>query len=338
MQNNFFLIRFLVKKFEFLIIACCVITAVFIFCSSAIAQSFQAWNILERDVLDLVNLQRNHHGLSWLKANSELQEAARLHSLDMGTRNYFSHTSQDGTTFDERITARGYEWNHAGENIAVGYSDARTVMYGTSDLTVLSDFDESRGYGGFSSWSEVGDSWTDSDWDAWDADRGGHGGWMGSSGHRHNILNPDFVDIGIGYAYESNSDYHRYWTQDFGAGDSNPEEIPSTPPLPLASDGSYPDYVQISWNAVDDVDIYLIVRCIDPGLDSCLEIYRGTVIKTMDTTAADMVKYYYYVRGCNESGCSGYSPADSGYRDSTFVPRSERPSIIQIIQLLLEVD
>ena len=38
-------------------------------------------------------------------------------------------------------------------------------------------------------------------------------GWMNSSGHRANILNPNFRDIGIGYA-RGNSPY---WTQKFGA-------------------------------------------------------------------------------------------------------------------------
>jgi len=311
------------KKLKFHGILCSVIGAVFFFYAPAIARTFQMWSIQEREVLDLVNLQRNHHDLSWLKANSELQEAARLHSLDMGTNNYFSHDSQDGTTFDERITAQGYQWNRAGENIAVGYPDVHSVMYGTNDLSLLSDFDKSRGYSGFTSWSEVGDNWTDSDWDAWEVHRNNNGGWMGSSGHRHDILNPDFVDIGIGYAYESNSDYHRYWTQDFGAGDSNPEAIPSIPPAPSASDGEYPDHVQINWNTRGNIDIYLIVRCPDQGFDKCLEIYRGAALKTMDATAADMVTYYYRLRGCNESGCSGYSP------------RQAQADIIPIIQLLL---
>ena len=41
-------------------------------------------------------------------------------------------------------------------------------------------------------------------------------GWMSSSGHRANILNPNFCDIGVGYAYTANSTYGHYWTQVFG--------------------------------------------------------------------------------------------------------------------------
>jgi hypothetical protein len=41
-------------------------------------------------------------------------------------------------------------------------------------------------------------------------------GWMNSDGHRRNILDPDYCDIGVGYATVSGSDYFHYWTQDFG--------------------------------------------------------------------------------------------------------------------------
>ena len=45
-------------------------------------------------------------------------------------------------------------------------------------------------------------------------------GWMNSSGHRANILNPDFTEIGIGYEFLENDtgsvNYNHYWTQVFG--------------------------------------------------------------------------------------------------------------------------
>jgi uncharacterized protein YkwD len=40
-------------------------------------------------------------------------------------------------------------------------------------------------------------------------------GWMNSEGHRQNILNPSYKEIGIGYA--QGADGRPYWTQDFGA-------------------------------------------------------------------------------------------------------------------------
>ena len=41
-------------------------------------------------------------------------------------------------------------------------------------------------------------------------------GWMNSPGHRANILNSNFCDIGVGYAYVASSTYGHYWTQNFG--------------------------------------------------------------------------------------------------------------------------
>ena len=39
--------------------------------------------------------------------------------------------------------------------------------------------------------------------------------WMNSQGHRENILNPNFRELGVGYAYDSNSEYKHYWIQLF---------------------------------------------------------------------------------------------------------------------------
>ncbi len=52
-------------------------------------------------------------------------------------------------------------------------------------------------------------------------------GWMNSSGHRANILNPEVKNIGIGYIYladdTGNLDYRHYWTQVFGTRSVNSE-------------------------------------------------------------------------------------------------------------------
>jgi len=39
--------------------------------------------------------------------------------------------------------------------------------------------------------------------------------WMHSDGHRKNILNPAFRELGVGYAYEDYSTYRHYWVQLF---------------------------------------------------------------------------------------------------------------------------
>lgn len=39
--------------------------------------------------------------------------------------------------------------------------------------------------------------------------------WMNSEGHRANILNPSYTQVGAGYAYSANSQYGHYWTLQF---------------------------------------------------------------------------------------------------------------------------
>lgn len=41
--------------------------------------------------------------------------------------------------------------------------------------------------------------------------------WMASKHHRDNILRPKFTMFGCGYAYNEDSTYQHYWTQNFGA-------------------------------------------------------------------------------------------------------------------------
>jgi len=62
--------------------------------------------------------------------NAMLTQSADGHSQDMAARNYFSHTSADGRTFSQRITAAGYSWSTVGENIAAGYPSVDAVMDG----------------------------------------------------------------------------------------------------------------------------------------------------------------------------------------------------------------
>jgi uncharacterized protein YkwD len=121
----------------------------------------------EATVLQIVNAERAKVGCKPLTMDSRLTTAARKHSADMAARNYFSHTTPEGVTFDKRITAAGYRWSAAAENIAKGQRTAAEAM---------------------------------------DA-------WMHSPGHRANILNCGYVNIGIGVVFAGRTGY---WTQDFG--------------------------------------------------------------------------------------------------------------------------
>jgi uncharacterized protein YkwD len=63
--------------------------------------------------------------LAW---NAALTQAALVHSDDMVSANYFSHTGSDGSTASQRATAAGYVWQAFGENIAAGQPDVAAVM------------------------------------------------------------------------------------------------------------------------------------------------------------------------------------------------------------------
>lgn len=62
-----------------------------------------------------------------MTVDDRLTAAAQGHSTDMANQNYFSHTSKDGRTFDQRIRAAGYP-RPGGENIAKGQRTAESVM------------------------------------------------------------------------------------------------------------------------------------------------------------------------------------------------------------------
>lgn len=68
--------------------------------------------------------------LGW---SCELATAARNHSSDMATNNFFSHTGSDGSSAGERATRAGYSWSAWGENIAAGYTSVGAVMQGWID-------------------------------------------------------------------------------------------------------------------------------------------------------------------------------------------------------------
>lgn len=84
----------------------------------------------EQAVLDLVNAERAKVGCPALVANATLAQVARAHSQDMAAHNYFDHNGLDGSTPFTRMTAAGYRYSAAAENIAAGYATPQDVMTG----------------------------------------------------------------------------------------------------------------------------------------------------------------------------------------------------------------
>jgi uncharacterized protein YkwD len=114
---------------------------------------------LAHATLRLLNEVREAHGLSSLRLNGQLSEAARGHSRDMVTRRYFSHVTPEGLNFADRIRSTGYlrtnrRWL-VGETLAWGWqhrgAPARIVR-----------------------------------------------AWLGSPPHREVMLNPAYREVGIG--------------------------------------------------------------------------------------------------------------------------------------------
>ena len=60
--------------------------------------------------------------------SDNLAMAAYLHSFDMATNKFFSHTGSDGSSPGVRISREGYDWASYGENIAVGYPTVSAVI------------------------------------------------------------------------------------------------------------------------------------------------------------------------------------------------------------------
>ena len=108
------------------------------------------------DVFVAVNRQRAAFNLPPLQRDLKLTAAAESKAADMAAKNYFSHNAPDGETPWQFIEAAGYDYQAAGENLAINFNTADGVV----------------------------------------------AGWMNSPGHRANILNKNFTQMGIALAEE----------------------------------------------------------------------------------------------------------------------------------------
>lgn len=131
-------------------------------CESANASpSLAGERQLVRATLCLLNAQRASAGLRALRLEPRLSRAARRHAADMARKRYFAHDSLDGSNFLDRIRRAGYLRE------AVSWRAGENLAWGS---------------GGRSTPRSVTRA------------------WMGSGGHRANILSSRFRDIGIGVA------------------------------------------------------------------------------------------------------------------------------------------
>ncbi|HMJ02318.1 MAG TPA: CAP domain-containing protein [Conexibacter sp.] len=128
--------------------------------------------------LCLLNRVRARHGLPPLRMNPKLSRAARKHSRDMVRRRYFAHDSLDGRSPFERMRATRYV--PRGASWVLG----ENLGWGSGSLAEPKALLRA---------------------------------WMRSPGHRRNILDGRFRDIGIGIVRGAPVGGHgATYTTDFG--------------------------------------------------------------------------------------------------------------------------
>jgi len=113
--------------------------------------------------LCLLNRERAQRGLSALRENARLRDSAQGHSRDMVDRFFFSHVSPGGSSVADRIRRTGYL--DGARSWAVG----ENLAWGTGALSTP---------------AKIVDS------------------WMHSPGHRANVLEGRFREIGIGISLD----------------------------------------------------------------------------------------------------------------------------------------
>lgn len=125
---------------------------------------------VEDHVHEMTNEERALHGIRHLAGDNRLDGIARSHSQDMADRNYFDHDTPEGRDPTDRGTAVGYNCRKDYGSYYT-YGLAENIFWisraGSNPETLA---------------REIVDS------------------WMGSPGHRQNILEPAYDALGVGIA------------------------------------------------------------------------------------------------------------------------------------------
>jgi len=90
--------------------------------------------------------------------------------------------------------------------------------------------------------------------------------------------------------------------------------VPSAPTAVAATDGTFPDKVQVSWTPSLGATSYQVYRNTSNSSTGVAQIGTPAASPFDDTTATPGATYYYFVKACNTQGCSDFSLSDSGYR------------------------
>jgi uncharacterized protein YkwD len=137
---------------------------------------------LEKKIHDLVNKERKKRGQTYLSWNDNLGTIARRYSKEMISRNFFSHNDPEGRSFIDRYSDAGFRCAlKVGNTTCLGAENiAQDNLHGASLRR------SGENLYGWNTEDEIAESIVKR--------------WMGSKGHRENILTPYFKRQGIGVA------------------------------------------------------------------------------------------------------------------------------------------
>ena len=82
------------------------------------------------EVIKAHNRIRAEAKLPPLELSTKLQAAAEQHAKDMAAQGKMTHKGSDGSSSIHRISAKGYKYRRAGENIAAGHFTVEALMKG----------------------------------------------------------------------------------------------------------------------------------------------------------------------------------------------------------------
>ncbi len=102
-----------------------------VFLISSLQNFFMATNqfaaVVDSVLVDLTNVDRAAYNLGSLAVNPKLVAAAQAKANDMAAKSYFAHTSPEGIDSWHWFKQAQYDFQHAGENLAVDFSDSADV-------------------------------------------------------------------------------------------------------------------------------------------------------------------------------------------------------------------
>ena len=98
------------------------------FTVSLTAAGYNAAGPSTAEMLTAVNDARFDSGLQPVKLNKRLSAAAEARAFDMINNGYFDHENLAGELPWRVIEGKNYSFLHAGENLAINYSDAKNVI------------------------------------------------------------------------------------------------------------------------------------------------------------------------------------------------------------------